>query len=464
MNNDNHDEVLGKEKIGKLFLKLSIPAVIAQLINVLYNIIDRMYIGHIETIGGDALTGVGVTFPIITFVSAFASLCSMGGAPKAAICLGKREKEQANGILGNCFTMTLVLAAILTAAVLIFGEKLLLAFGASQNTIGYAKEYIDIYAIGTVFVMISLGLNMFITTQGFSGISMMTVIIGAALNIGLDPLFIFAFGLGVKGAAIATVISQAVSAAFVLCFLFSQKSVLKITLKSMIPQAKTIFSCVALGIAPFIMQSTESILSVCFNTSLQNYRGDTAVGAMTILSSLMQFAMLPLQGFTQGAQPIISYNYGAKNAERCKKAFKLLLTTCLIYSLLFWMATMSFPEVFAKLFTGETEIILYTASALRIYMAAVGIFGIQIACQQTFIALDKAGISVFLAVLRKIILLIPLIYIIPLFTADKSFGVFLAEPVADTIAVLTTAISFFFIFRKTMKSIDRSPENANITA
>lgn len=451
----NNKEVLKTEKVWKLFIKLSIPAVLAQLINLLYNVVDRMYIGHIELVGSEALTGVGVTLPVIMFISAFASLCGMGGAPKAAIKMGEKNSDYANKILGNCFSLTIIISIILTIILGIFGENLLYLFGASKNTIIYAKGYLSIYSLGTVFVMLSLGLNMFITTQGFSTRSMINVIIGAVSNIILDPIFIFAFDMGVKGAALATVVSQAISSFFIVSFLFSKKSNLKITLNNLKIDYKVILPCVALGVAPFVMQSTESILSICFNTSLLKYGGDLAVGSMTILTSLMGFAMMPLQGFTSGAQPIISYNYGAKDSTRCKQAFTILIITCITYSFIFWALIMFVPQIFISVFTSDVDLINYSVYAVRIYMGVIGLFGIQIACQQTFIALGNAPISLFLALLRKVLLLIPLIYIIPNFTDDKCFGVFLAEPVADIIAVTTTFVLFIIIFKKTLNKIKR---------
>lgn len=445
-------EILATEPIGKLFIKLSIPAILAQLVNLLYNIVDRIYIG--QGISDIALTGVGLTFPLIMFISAFSSLCGMGGAPKAAIALGKADQKEANKILGNSILVTIALAIVLTIILLIFNEPLLYAFGASENTIGFATDYMNIYAIGTVFVMVSIGLNAFITTQGFSKYSMLNVVIGAITNIILDPIFIFGFKMGVKGAALATIISQAVTSIMVISFLLSKKSKLKIDLESLTPDIKIILSCVALGLAPFIMQSTESILSICFNTSLQKYGGDTAVGAMTICTSLMMFAMMPLQGFTQGAQPIISYNYGAKNTARIKKAFKILLITCLVYSSIYWAAVMLFPNVLAGIFTTETVLIEFATDALRIYMACICLFGIQIACQQTFISLGNAPISLFLALLRKVFLLIPLIYILPLIFENKVDAVFLAEPIADFIAVTTTFITFIIVFKKMIKKVE----------
>jgi putative MATE family efflux protein len=450
----NKDERLGTEKISKLFVRLAIPAVLAQIINLLYNIVDRIYIGHIENVGSEALTGVGVCLPLIMFISAFSSLCGMGGAPKAAIKMGEKKIDDANKILGNCFTLALILSVILTLVFSFFGTDLLLVFGASENTIPYASKYMSVYCLGTIFVMITMGLSSFITTQGHSKISMIYTITGALLNIALDPIFIFSLNLGVAGAALATIISQAVTAVLIIRFLLSKKSTLKISLKGMKLESKVILPCVALGLAPFIMMSTESVLSICFNTSLLKYGGDIAVGSMTILTSLMSFAMMPLQGFTQGAQPIISYNYGAKNPDRCKKAFKILLTTCIVYSCIFWLVIMVFPSFFASVFTEKVELIEFTTWSLRIYMFMIFLFGIQIACQQTFISLGNAPISLFLALLRKVILLIPLIYIVPLFTENKCLGVFLAEPIADFIAVTTTLILFVTTFNKTMKKIE----------
>lgn len=448
------DERLGTEKISKLFVRLAIPAVLAQIINLLYNIVDRIYIGHIENIGSEALTGVGVCLPLIMFISAFSNLCGMGGAPKAAIKMGEKKLEEANKILGNCFTLALILSVILTFVFSFFSTDLLLVFGASENTIPYASKYMSVYCLGTVFVMITMGLSNFITTQGHSKISMIYTVTGALLNIALDPLFIFTLNLGVAGAALATIISQAITAFLIIRFLLSQKSTLKISLKGMKLESKIILPCVALGLAPFIMMSTESVLSICFNTSLLKYGGDIAVGSMTILTSLMSFAMMPLQGFTQGAQPIISYNYGARKPERCKKAFKILLTTCIVYSCIFWLAIMMFPSFFASVFTEKVELIEFTTWSVKIYMFMIFLFGIQIACQQTFISLGNAPISLFLALLRKVILLIPLIYIVPLFTENKCLGVFLAEPIADFIAVTTTLILFITTFNKTMKRIE----------
>lgn len=441
--NNKKETNLGKDKIAVLLLRLALPAILAQIINVLYNMVDRMYIGHIPKIGSDALTGVGVTMPVIMAISAFAALVSMGGAPKASIMLGKNRKEDAEKILGNCFVMLIIMALVLTSIFLFYGKDILLIFGASSKTIDYALDYMKIYALGTIFVQLALGLNAFINAQGFAKTGMLTVAIGAVCNIVLDPILIFGFSLGVKGAALATIISQGISSFWVVFFLVGNKSTLKIKLKNLKLEKQIIVPCLALGLSPFIMQFTESVISVCFNTSLLKYGGDIAVGSMTILTSVMQFSMLPLQGLTQGAQPIISFNYGANNIDRVKKAFKLLLKCSIIYSITLWVIAMFKPELFVYIFTNDANLVNHTCWAMRIYMAVSGIFGIQIACQQTFIAIGNAKKSVFLAVLRKIILLIPLIFILPLFISNQTFAVFLAEPIADTVAVLITATMFY---------------------
>lgn len=450
---------LGKDPVGRLLFRLAVPAITAQIVNVLYNMVDRMYIGHIPKIGAAALTGVGVTFPIIMVISAFAALMAMGGAPKASIMMGKGDRETAEKILGNCTSGTIAAGLILTVLLLIFGRDLLMLFGASENTIGYADTYMKIYACGTLFVQIALGLNTFITTQGFAGTSMLSVVIGAVTNIILDPIFIFGFDMGVSGAALATIISQALSAVWVLLFLTGKKTTLKIRKKYLKIDPRLYGSCLALGMSPFIMQATEGAITVCFNSSLLRYGGDIAVGAMTILSSVMQFSMLPLQGLTQGAQPIVSFNYGAGNMERVKKAFFLLLRACVIYSTLLWAVAVFAPQVFIMIFTSDADLSAYTEWAMRIYMAMSLIFGIQVACQQTFIALGNAKTSLFLAVLRKIILLIPLIFVLPLFFTDKAMAVFLAEPVADTLAVATTATMFFVQFRKLLKRMEKGTKS-----
>ncbi len=447
---------LGKEPIGKLLFKLAVPTVIAQLINMFYNIVDRIYIGHIPGEGALALTGVGVCMPMIMVVSAFAALVSSGGAPRASIFMGKGDNESAEKTLGNCFTTQIIVSCILTAVLLLWNRDLLMAFGASENTIAYGTAYMNIYALGTIFVQLTLGMNAFITAQGFAKVGMLSVLIGAVSNIILDPILIFGFHMGVRGAAFATIFSQAISCVWVLSFLFGKKTQLKIRRKYMKLEKGIILPALALGTAAFIMQSSESIISVCFNSSLLKYGGDIAVGAMTILTSVMQFAMLPLQGLGQGAQPIISYNYGAKNAGRVKAAFKLLLKSSLGYALLLWALVMAVPQVFSAMFTADTELILFTKTALRIYLAGLFLFGIQMACQMTFTALGNAKASITVAVMRKFVLLIPLIYILPfVFKGNQVIAVYLAEPAADTLAVTFTAILFRMQFKKALNKISK---------
>ena len=452
-----HDnkEMLGTAPIGKLLFKLALPTVVAQLINMLYNIVDRIFIGHMPGDGSLALTGVGVCMPIIMIISAFAALISSGGAPRASICMGKGDNDSAEKILGGCFTLQIFISIILTVVLLIWNEDLLLMFGASENTIDYATDYMNIYALGTIFVQLTLGMGAFITAQGFAKVGMMTVLIGEVSNIILDYIFIFVCDLGVQGAALATIISQAISSVWVLSFLRGKRTYLKLQWKNMRINGKLVFPCVALGLSAFIMQSSESVISVCFNSSLLQYGGDIAVGAMTILTSVMQFAMLPMQGLAQGAQPISSYNYGAKNTNRVKKTFELLLITCVGYSFVIWGAIMLLPKVFAGIFTPDTALIDFTANALRIYCGVLCIFGIQIACQMTFVSTGNAICSIIVAIVRKFVLLLPFIYLIPNLVQNKTMGVYTAEPVADIIAVTFTAVLFAVQFKKSLGRLDK---------
>ena len=450
-------DFLEKEPVGKLLLRLALPTVTAQIINMLYNIVDRMYIGHIPETGAMALTGVGVCMPLIMIVTAFAAFVGYGGAPRASIFMGKGDHTSAEKTLGNCFVIQILISILLTAALLLWNRDFLMAFGASENTIQYGVDYMNIYAIGTIFVQLTLGMNAFITAQGFAKTGMLSVLIGAVANIILDPIFIFGFGMGVKGAALATILSQAMSCIWVLAFLFGKRTHLKIKKENLGLQAKIVLPSLALGCSTFVMQASESVISVCFNSSLLQYGGDIAVGAMTILTSVMQFAMLPLQGLGQGAQPIISYNYGAGNVERVKAAFKLLLKASLCYSILLWLFVMFFPQAYAAMFTSDASLLEYTKTALRIYMACLLLFGIQMACQMTFTSLGKAKASILVAVMRKFILLIPLIYIMPtLFTSNQTMAVYMAEPVADFLAVSFTAILFTFQFKKVIAQMTTS--------
>ena len=449
---------LGKDPVKKLLVTLSIPTITSQVVNMLYNLVDRVFIGHMqptETVGKLALTGVGVCFPIIMLISAFAALIALGGAPRASISEGRGDPRQSERIMGSSFSLLLLTALVLTALLWAFAEPLLLTFGASENTIRYAVDYLRIYTLGTVFVQITLGMNAYITAQGFTTISMKTVLIGAALNTILDPLFIFALDLGVQGAALATILSQAISALWVLRFLTAPKSKWRLRREYLKPVPAVFLPSIALGLSPFIMQSTESLIAVCFNASLLKYGGDTAVATMTVLTSIMQFCLMPLHGLTQGSQPIVSYNFGARNAARVRAAFRCLLIICFVYSIVLWGLVQLFPQAFILLFNDDPQLVEYAARALCIYMGSSGLFGIQIACQQTFIALGNAKTSLFLAALRKIFLLVPLIYILPLFFAHQAFAVFLAEPVADFLAVCATSFMFARQFRQSMAALEQ---------
>ncbi|MCB2289151.1 MATE family efflux transporter [Clostridium sp. CS001] len=438
-------------KIGKLLFKLALPCIIAQLVNVSYNIVDRVFIGRLPS-GELAMAGVGVSFPIILVISAFSALIGMGGAPLAAMKMGEKKNEAAEEIMSNSFSMLIITGLTLTLIFMVFKDPILWAFGASEQTIAYARDYITLYLIGTVFVQLALGMNVFLNTQGFTKISMCTVIIGAVINIVLDPILIFVFDMGVQGAALATIIAQMVSAIWVLKFLFGKKTTLKIRKKFLVPKARVLIPIISLGVSPFIMQSTESLVLISLNTKLQAYGGDIAVGAMTILASIMQIIFLPLSGLTQGAQPIISYNYGAKNLHRVKATFKLLFTCCVSYTVIMTSILMLFPQIFVSVFTSDPDLTAMAVWSIRIYFVGISIFGAQIACQQCFLALGQARISTLLALLRKVILLIPLIFILPNFFEDKLFATLLAEPIADIIAVIVTSSSFFIFYKKTLNN------------
>lgn len=441
---------LGTAPVGKLLLKLAIPTITAQLVSVLYNMVDRVFIGHIPGVGANALTGVGVCLPIIVIAASFAALTAAGGAPRASIFMGKNENDTAEKILGSCALAVTLMGLVITAVFLIWGRDLLCLFGTSENTIDYAWDYMHIYAFGTVFVLISLGLNTFITAQGFTIISMLSVLIGGVANIALDPVFIFALGWGVKGAALATIVSQALSAVWVLKFLCGKKTILRIKKTNLKLDRKIYLPCLALGLAPFVMQSTEGLITICFNYSLLKYGGDIAVGAMTILTSVMQLSMLPLTGLAQGSQPIISFNFGAGNYDRVRKAFFVLFKVSIVYGICVWAMSVFIPDILVSVFTSDIALQGYAAPALRIYMATSLVFGIQVSCQQTFLALGNAKTSLFLAALRKLILLIPLIFMLPQFMVPQDIAVFTAEPAADLLAVTATSILFFRYFKKTI--------------
>lgn len=442
---------MGSGSVPKLLAKLAIPAVLAQVVNLLYNIVDRIYIGHIPEIGASALTGVGLFMAMLMLMNAFAMLAGAGGSPLAAIAMGQQDNEKAEKIMGNCFSLLLIFSVILTVVFYIFAPDMLTFFGASEATLPYAVDYARIYILGSVFVLMVLGMNPFITTQGFAKVSMLTTMIGAVINIILDPIFIFALHMGVKGAALATVLSQAVGTFWVLRFLAGKKTNLRLKLKNMRLVPQIFGPCLALGISTFVMMSTESLLSISFTSSLSKFGGDLAVGAMTILTSVASLILMPLQGICQGGQPIISYNYGAGKTDRVKQAFLTQFITCVIYAITFWLVIMIVPEVFAGIFSDDAALVKYTGWAMRIYMAGIFAMGFQTSCQQSFMALGQAKISLIMACLRKIILLIPLIFILPLFFENKVFAVFLAEPVSDILAGLVTTITFFVTFRKLIR-------------
>lgn len=459
---------LGTGNIPQLLMQLAVPAVVAQVVNLLYNIIDRIYIGHIPKIGAAALTGVGLFTPILMLINAFAMLAGSGGAPRVAIAMGKKQNDTAEKIMGNSFSLLLIFAVVLTGLFYVLAPKLLLLFGASEVTLPYAVEYSRIYIMGTIFVLIVMGMNSFISTQGFAKISMMTTVIGAVINIILDPVFIFAFNMGVKGAALATVLSQAVGAVWVLRFLTGKKTILQLRKSHLRLEKSIVVPSLALGSSSFIMLATESLLSISFTSSLSRYGGDLAVGAMTIITSVSQLILMPLQGICQGGQPIISYNFGAGNKERVKKAFFTQFKVCVIFAFICWGAVMLVPQIFAGIFTSNASLVEYTAWALRIYMAGIFSLGFQLSCQQSFMALSQAKISLFLACLRKIVLLIPLIFILPLFFSDKVFAVFLAEPVSDILAAIVTTGAFLTrfnqILEKGSKDDRENPEMKSGTA
>ena len=456
MKANSNTQDMGTERVSKLLAQLAIPAVVAQVINLLYNIVDRIYIGHIPDIGASALTGVGLFTPILMLLNAFAMLAGSGGAPRAAIAMGQQDQKGAEKIMGNCFALLLLLAVVLTTTGYIFAPQLLRMFGASDVTLPYAVAYARIYILGSVFVLLVMGMNPFITTQGFAKISMMTTVIGAVINIILDPIFIFALKMGVQGAALATVLSQAVGAVWILRFLSGKKTILHLRKENFQLEKDVIMPCLALGISTFVMLSTESILSVSFTSSLSRYGGDIAVGAMTIITSISQLVSMPLQGICQGGQPIISYNYGAHNENRVKEAFFTQFKVCVSFSVVCWMIILLVPQVFARMFSGNAELVQYTSWALRIYMAGIFSQGFQLCCQQSFVALGQAKISLFLACLRKLILLIPLIFLLPVFLENKVFAVFLAEPVSDILAATVTTTVFLSKFNGILK---RGPKN-----
>ena len=445
------ENTLSSAPIGKTLFKLSLPTVLAQVINMLYNVVDRVYIGHMEGIGSLALTGVGVCLPLIMFISAFSSFVATGSAPRSSIFMGKGEKEKSEKLLGESVLLQVIISLLLTVLLVAFNRPLLL-FGASSLTIDYASSYMTIYALGTVFVELTLGLNAFITAEGKTIVSMFVTLVGALLNIVLDPVFIFLFDLGVEGAAWATVISQGVSCVICIIYLSYGKSSLKLRWCNITRLDKLILPSFALGLASFVMQSTESLISICFNSNLLKYGGDVAVGTMTICSSIMQMALLPLQGIAQGAQPLTSFNYGKGNTERVKKCYRTLLFVSLTYSVTLWALVELFPSFFASIFTSDSTLIEYAVPNIRIYLMMLGLMGILISSQMTFVSIASALSSVSIALVRKIVLLIPLIYIMPfLYKTNQVRAVFMAEPIADIAAITFAFVLFLSVFPKALK-------------
>lgn len=443
------EELLGTERISKLMLQMAIPSIIAQLINILYSIVDRIYIGHIPNIGTNALTGIGLTFPIITLISAFSAFVGAGGAPLSSIALGQGDRKKAEKILGNGVFLLVLFTVLLMGFFYVYQVPLLYMFGASDATLPYASSYVSIYLAGTIFVELSLGLNPYIIAQGQSGIAMASILIGAVINIVLDPVFIFVLDMDVRGAAIATVISQACSAVWVVAFLIGKKSTLKIKWKCMFPEWGILKSVFALGISPFVMRATESLISIVLNSGLQKYGGDLYVGSLTVMQSVMQLLSAPLNGFTQGVQPIISYNYGAGKYDRVRSAYRKMILICFGISFVIAGVTILSPEMFAHMFTKEADLIALVGKKMPIFMFGMLFFGIQMGIQPTFLALGQAKLSLFIAMLRKVILLVPLAIILPhWFGVD---GVYIAEPISDVVSVLVASGLFYLNINKILK-------------
>ena len=445
-----NEEKLGSAPLFRLMMSMGIPTLVAQIINLLYNIIDRIYIGHIPEVGATALTGVGLALPMIVIISAFSAFVGAGGAPLSAIALGRGKKEEAERILGNGFSLLLVFSAFLMILFFIIKRPVLFLIGASDATFPFAAEYMTIYIFGTLFVQISLGMNPYITAQGCSRTAMLSVLIGAVLNIALDPLFIFGFGMGIRGAALATVISQFVSAVWVLRFLTRKERAMGIRKNYLKIRGKIVAKIMSLGVAPFIMQATESFISIVMNSGLQRYGGDMYVGTLTIMQSVMQFVSIPVSGFTQGVQPIMSYNFGAGNIERVKKTYFTMLGIVMSYTILLTISIMAIPGIFARMFTDSSELISLVEKILPVFVCGMLVFGVQMSSQTTFLALGQARISLFIALLRKVILLIPLAIILPKLTGDVMF-IYYAEPISDVTSALTCGILFACLFGKILK-------------
>lgn len=448
--NDKYEERLGTDRMLPLVFRMALPAVIAQIVNLLYNIVDRVYIGHIPGIGTQALAGIGVAGSLIILISAFSAIVAGGGAPLAAIALGQGNRSHAGKILGNGFVLLLLFTLLTSALSYLFMEPVLLFTGASNQTLGYATDYLSIYLIGTLFVEVSVGLNTFINTQGRPGIAMLSIVIGALLNILLDPLFIFVFGWGVKGAALATIISQACSAAWVLVFLTSGRASLRLESRYMKLDRKVVGAILALGASPFIMASTESLVGFVLNGSLKTF-GDIYVSALTIMQSAMLFVSVPLSGFALGFVPIVSYNYGHGNRERVKECFKIVMTFMFLFNFILILLMILFPFVIASAFTSDEKLIETVVRVMPVFLAGMTIFGLQRACQNMFVALGQAKVSIFIALLRKVILLVPLALILPHLMGVV--GVYAAEGISDATAAICCTAIFAVQFPKIMNKL-----------
>ena len=446
---------LGKDPVGRLVVKLAVPAVVAQLINLLYNLVDRMFVGRIAGVGTYALAGLGVVFPITLIVSAFSSLVGMGGAPLASIKMGEKKPEEAVRVFNTGASLLVMFGILLTVIVLTLGDPLLTLFGAPPESFSYASEYLFVYGIGTIFVMLSLGLNPFITAQGFSVTSMMTVLIGAALNIALDPLFIFWFGMGVRGAALATILSQGVSAVWAAAFFFRKKSQFGFIPKYLLPDPRITGKILLLGLSPFIMMATESAVQIVFNINLNFYSGGNSdyTAALTVMMSAVQMISLPLNGLGFGAQPLISYNYGSGNSARIKQTVKILTVIALIGSTSVWLLSLTAPQIYGMMFGASPSVMELIEKFTPVFMMGTVMFFAQMTLQNVFIALNQARISISLACLRKIVLLIPLCFLLPL--ALGVDGVYLSEGIADIAAGVTTALTFFIMLPRILKKREK---------
>ena len=448
-----NDTFMKEKPIFPLLTSMALPMVVSMLVNALYNIVDSLFVARISE---EAMTALSLVYPVQNLINAIAIGFSIGIAALISLHLGAGNKEKADMAATHGMVLSLIHGVVISIVCTAIMPRFLRSFTSDETVIAMGVTYSRVAFMFAVVIMAAMAFEKIFQAVGRMNITMIGLMGGSVCNIILDPIFIFGFGMGVKGAALATIISQAVSCGWVLAFLTGKKTFLRIKKEYLKPVPSIVFPCLALGLSTFVMQSSESVISVCFNSSLLKYGGDLAVGAMTILTSTMQFAMLPLQGIGQGAQPIMSYNYGARNIDRMKKTFKLHLVISLIYSTLFWLFVQLFPATFAGIFSSDPELVSFTAGALRIYCGAMFLFGIQLACQMTFVAIGYAVCSIIVAVVRKFVLLLPLIFIVPMFVSNKTMGVYMAEPIADAIAVTFTTILFSIQFKKALKKLDKA--------